>query len=80
MHGPPLLFIMTVVKDIVKKLEYGHKKIFTKTQHVTNYTILDIKIEREVLRDVVYEKYFLGSVRADIIVNNEYVIKMKIDK
>ena len=44
-----------------------------------HYKLQDIgyKIEREVVRDVIYEKYILGSVRADMIVNNEYIIEMK---
>ena len=48
------------------------KKIFIKKQC---YKLQDIgyKIERE----VVYENYILGSVRAYMIVNNEFVIKMK---
>ena len=35
------------------------------------------KIEREVVRDVVYEKYISGSVRADMIANKIFIIEMK---
>ena len=35
------------------------------------------KIQKEVVRDVLCEHHVLGYIRADIIVNNEYVIKVK---
>ena len=43
------------------------------------YKLQDIgyKIEREVVRDFIYEKYILGSVRADMIVNIEFTIEIK---
>ena len=39
------------------------------------------KIQKEVVRDVLYDYHVLGYIRPDIIVNNEYIIEMKsIDK
>ena len=66
-----------IVRDIIEKLNYGYKEnIYQKAIY---YKLQDIgyKIDREVVRDVIYEKYILGSVRADMIVNNEYIIEMK---
>ena len=66
-----------IVRDIIEKLNYGYKENIY--QKAICYKLQDIgyKIEREVVRDVIYEKYILGSVRADMIVNNEYIIEMK---
>ena len=66
-----------IVIDIIEKLNYGYKENIY--QKAMCYKLQDVccKIEREVVRDVVYEKYILGSIRADMIVNNEFVIEMK---
>ena len=66
-----------IERDIIDKLNYGNKENIY--QKAICYKLQDIgcKIEREVVRDVVYEKYILGSVRADMIVNNEFIIEMR---
>ena len=66
-----------IVRDIIEKLNYDYKK--NVYQKAICYKLQDIgyKMEREIVRDDFYEKYILGSVRADMIVNNEYIIEMK---
>ena len=54
-----------IVRDIIEKLNYGHKENIYQKAICYGY-----KIEREVVCVVVYQKFILGNVRADMIVNN----------
>ena len=69
--------LKTFLDDIISKLDYGYKESIY--QKALCYKLHDNghKIEREVVRDIVYESYILGSVRADIIIDNEYILEMK---
>ena len=69
--------LKTLLDDIISKLDYGYKE--SVYQKALCYKLQDNghKVEREVIRDIVYEKYILGSVRADIVIDNEYIIEMK---
>ena len=69
--------LKTLLDDIISKLDYGYKE--SVYQKALCYKLQDNghKVEREVIRDIVYEKYILGSVRADIIIDNEYIIEIK---
>ena len=69
--------LKTLLDDIISKLDYGYKE--SVYQKALCYKLQDNghKVEREVVRDIVYEKYILGSVRADIVIDNEYIIEMK---
>ena len=69
--------LKTFLDDIISKLDYGYKERVY--QKALCYLLQDNghKVERAVIRNIVYERYILGSVRADIIVDNEYIIEMK---
>ena len=69
--------LKTLLNDIISKLDYGYKE--SVYQKALCYKLQDNghKVEREVVRDIVYEKYILGSVRVDIVIDNEYIIEMK---
>ena len=71
------LVLDCIARDIIEKLNYGHKENIYQKAICYKLQNIGYKIEREVVRDVVYEKYILGSVRADMTVNNEFVIEMK---
>ena len=72
--------LKTFLDDIISKLNYGYKE--SVYQKALCYKLQDNghKVEREVVRDIVYEKYILGSVRADIVIDERIYNRNEIDK
>ena len=69
--------LSVIVKHIIEKLDYGHKESIYQLALCYELEGKGYKVQREVVKDIVYDYYILGSVRADIIVNDQYIIEMK---
>ena len=66
----------TIVKHIIEKLNYGHKENINQLALCYELESKAYEVQREVVKDIVYDYYILGYVRADSIVENEYVIEV----
>ena len=67
----------TTVKHIIGKLNYGYKENIYQLALCYELESKGYKVQREVAKDILYDYIPLGYVRADVIVNNEYIIQMK---
>ena len=70
-------YLSAIVKHIVEKLNYGHKESVYQLALCYELEGKGYKVQREVIKDIVYEYFILGNIRADIIINDQYIIEMK---
>ena len=66
-----------IIKHIIEKLNYGYKENIYQLALCYELENNGYKIQREVVKDIIYHYYVLGNVRADIVVDDKYIIEMK---
>ena len=66
-----------IVNHIIEKLNYGYKENIYQLALCYELESKGYKVQREVFYDILYDYYILGYIRADIIVNSEFIIEMK---
>ena len=66
--------IETIIEHIIEKLNYGYKENIYQLALCYELENKGYKVQREVVKDILYDYYVLGSIRADIIIDNEFII------
>ena len=66
-----------IVERIFEKLNYGHKENIYQLALCHELEGIGYKVQREVVTDILYDYYVLGSIRADIIIDDKYIIEME---
>ena len=65
------------IKKIIEYLNYGYKENIYQLALCHELESNGYKIQREVVKDIIYDYYVLGNIRADIVVDDKYIIEMK---
>ena len=70
-------YLKNLIEHIIEKINYGYKENIYRLALCYELESKGYKVQREVAKDIFYDYKPLGYIRADIILNNEYVVEMK---